>query len=562
MLFNGKDRARLASAEARAARSRVQMIFQDPYRLAQPTLARGDHHRRGAAACTASSRAPSSSAFVDELLKRVGLDAAFKRRFPHQFSGGQRQRIGIARALAVQPEFLVCDEAVAALDVSIQAQIINLFMDLRAGLRSDLSLHQPRSRRRAAHLATASSSCISAAIVEKCAVGGVVRGAQPSLYARLLAEVPRTRHATTRSSSRSRARSRRRSIRRRGCHFHPRCPLAMARCAEVPALKPIAPGRLSACHLNDRPSAGDQSMDINRLLEPSRSRTPLALAAVFAIALLAVGRVWLDGWDWKTLAGTADELIATIVVTFTIAVIFWRLYPDLLRNSPLKVVPAVAIGGTLKGLRQHATAYWFVGRTGRDFRVKALPILEANARTRGQPLQVTAIILDPTDPSICKRYALTRNAARFRGRDDVWTAEKVKIEALASVVAIFQTAWRCSLVNVSVSLARTLSTFRMDMSDEGLLLTVEDDRHSALWFSAGTDFVSAFRREVEFQRDGSMTLSVLRPVGETAAEARTAVIAVVVCICSSRLPRRPRSLWRMLFTRCARGLAPMSNEHR
>ena len=185
-----------------------------PVRLAQPAHARARHHRRGAARPRPGRRAPSSTTYVDEMMRRVGLDPAYKRRYPHQFSGGQRQRIGIARALAVQPEFLVCDEAVAALDVSIQAQILNLFMDLRRRAGPHLPVHQPRPRRGASTSPTASSSCISAASSRRrrprrCSP----RPNHPYTQA-LLAEVPRIDVAQARASSRSRARSPRRSTRR------------------------------------------------------------------------------------------------------------------------------------------------------------------------------------------------------------------------------------------------------------------------------------------------------------------------------------------------------------
>ena len=130
LLYKGRDRATLTGAQAKAARLAVQMIFQDPYSSLNPRL------RVEAAVGEAPlvhglvSRADVAR-YVADILKRVGLDPELRRRFPHQFSGGQRSRIGIARALAVKPEFLVCDEAIAALDVSIQAQIINLFLDLR-----------------------------------------------------------------------------------------------------------------------------------------------------------------------------------------------------------------------------------------------------------------------------------------------------------------------------------------------------------------------------------------------------------------------------------------------
>ena len=133
VLFNGQDVATLPSEQAREAKLKVQMIFQDPYASLNPRLRVADIVGEAPLVHGLVKR-DGFDAYLDAQLRRAGLDPAFKRRYPHQFSGGQRQRIGIARALAVQPEFLVCDEAVAALDVSIQAQILNLFMDLRREL--------------------------------------------------------------------------------------------------------------------------------------------------------------------------------------------------------------------------------------------------------------------------------------------------------------------------------------------------------------------------------------------------------------------------------------------
>ena len=111
----------------------IQMIFQDPFASLNPRMRVEDIIGEAPVYHGMIDRKNLSS-YVEEMLNRVGLDSSYVNRYPHQFSGGQRQRIGIARALAVKPEFLVCDEAIAALDVSIQAQIINLFMDLRQEL--------------------------------------------------------------------------------------------------------------------------------------------------------------------------------------------------------------------------------------------------------------------------------------------------------------------------------------------------------------------------------------------------------------------------------------------
>jgi peptide/nickel transport system ATP-binding protein len=227
---------------------RIQMVFQDPFASLNPRMRVqeivGEAPR--VHGLVAKKDVPD---YVAGLLRQVGLDPAWRRRYPHQFSGGQRARIGIARALAVKPEMLVCDEAVAALDVSIQAQVLNLFMDLRDAFRltylfisHDLGVVRHLSRR-----------------VVVMYLGRVVEIAPAAeIFARpnhpytqaLLAEMPRLE------------RKRRTYVPIRGeipspldppagCHFHPRCPRRMERCErEAPAPREIAPGHFSSCHLN------------------------------------------------------------------------------------------------------------------------------------------------------------------------------------------------------------------------------------------------------------------------------------------------------------------------
>jgi peptide/nickel transport system ATP-binding protein len=249
VLFKGRDRNALAGAEARAARLAVQMIFQDPFASLNPRFPIESIVGEAPLVHGLVDRA-GLGAYVDETLRRVGLDPGLKRRYPHQFSGGQRSRINIARALAVRPEFLVCDEAIAALDVSIQAQVINLFMDLRRDLdltylfiSHDLGVVQ--------HISDRVVIMYLGRVVETAPTAELFEKPNHPYAVALLAEVPRL-------DQRKRVFA---PVKGEipspidpppGCHFHPRCPHALERCrTEVPKLREIASGRHSACHLND-----------------------------------------------------------------------------------------------------------------------------------------------------------------------------------------------------------------------------------------------------------------------------------------------------------------------
>ena len=247
--FRERPVAEMSRSERADYILRVQMIFQDPYASLSPRQrvsriigeAPGFHGIWGR---------DEFDDRLDEVMLRVGLDPALKRRYPHQFSGGQRQRIGIARALAVAPEFLVCDEAVAALDVSIQAQVLNLFMRLRAelGLTYLFISHDLGVVR---HLSDRVVIMYLGRVVESAPTAALFGEPNHPYTRALLEEVPRMdlRH---REFEPIRGEIPSPLDPPRGCHFHPRCPHAMARCrTEVPRLRDIAAGHRSACHLND-----------------------------------------------------------------------------------------------------------------------------------------------------------------------------------------------------------------------------------------------------------------------------------------------------------------------
>jgi peptide/nickel transport system ATP-binding protein len=250
ILRDGRDIKALTGAEARQMKLRTQMIFQDPYASLNPRMRVQDIVGEAPRVHGLLDGAAFDD-YVDEQMRRAGLDPGFKRRYPHQFSGGQRQRIGIARALAVKPDFIVCDEAVAALDVSIQAQILNLFMRLRKEL--DLTyLFISHDLGVVEHLSDRVVIMYLGRVVEEADTETVFRRPNHPYTRSLLDSVPRI-------ENRKRAFS---VVKGEipsplnpppGCHFHPRCPLAVERCrVEVPKLREIAPGQRSACHLNDQ----------------------------------------------------------------------------------------------------------------------------------------------------------------------------------------------------------------------------------------------------------------------------------------------------------------------
>ncbi len=249
VLVGGRRMADMDARQRHAARMRVQMIFQDPYASLNPRM-RVDEIVGEAARIHGLVDAAGFDDYVCAQMRRAGLDPALRHRYPHQFSGGQRQRIGIARALAVQPQVLVCDEAVAALDVSIQAQILNLFMDLRQELgltylfiSHDLGVVE--------HLSDRVVVMYLGRVIETAPVEELFGRPNHPYTQALLAEVPKmgARHKTY-SAIQGEIPSPLHPP--PGCHFHPRCPHAMPRCkVEAPQLKGIAIRHLSACHLND-----------------------------------------------------------------------------------------------------------------------------------------------------------------------------------------------------------------------------------------------------------------------------------------------------------------------
>ncbi len=247
--YQGRPVHTMKGAERRAYELGVQMIFQDPYASLNPRMRVRDIIGEAPAAHgLIASR--DKLEYVAGLMRQVGLDPSFAQRYPHQFSGGQRQRIGIARALALKPSVIVCDEAVAALDVSIQAQVLNLFEQLRADL--DLTyLFISHNLSVVSHISDRVAIMYLGRIVELADTDTVFARANHPYTQALLKELP-TLTPGRRAYQPIRGELPSPLDPPSGCAFHPRCPHATPRCkAERPLLREVAPGQLSACHLND-----------------------------------------------------------------------------------------------------------------------------------------------------------------------------------------------------------------------------------------------------------------------------------------------------------------------
>jgi oligopeptide/dipeptide ABC transporter ATP-binding protein len=246
--FDGVDLFALDRKALRAIRRRMQIIFQDPYSSLNPRMTVGAAIAEGIEIHRLAPRKEIPQR-VGALLEEVGLDRSYAGRYPHEFSGGQRQRIGIARALAVQPAFLVCDEPVSALDVSVQAQVLNLLGDLQQqrGLSYLFIAHDLAVVRQIAHRIAV---MYLGRIVEQGPTDTLLSNPSHPYTVALLSAVPEPDPETRRSRIVLSGDLPSPSNPPPGCPFHTRCfhPAKNERCrTEVPLLRPVS-GTLAACH--------------------------------------------------------------------------------------------------------------------------------------------------------------------------------------------------------------------------------------------------------------------------------------------------------------------------
>lgn len=249
IIFEGQDVAGLRKSQLKEYRRKLQIIFQDPYSSLNPRMSVAEIVGEGLAIHGIGSRGADRKARVAELLSQVGLTEADAAKFPHQFSGGQRQRISIARALATGPELIVCDEPVSALDVSVQAQIINLLNDLKAqhGLSYLFISHDLNV---VSYLADRVCVMYLGEIVEYGPTDAIFNDPQHPYTQGLLNAIPQfdaARPVSERAGVRGDVADP--SNMPSGCRFHPRCPTAIPEAAEViPKLTEVAPGHyVAAC---------------------------------------------------------------------------------------------------------------------------------------------------------------------------------------------------------------------------------------------------------------------------------------------------------------------------
>jgi oligopeptide transport system ATP-binding protein len=248
--LDGIDLGELSGSELRRMRRRMQMIFQDPYASLNPRMTVG-----GIVAAPLKIHGVGNNGAVRErvaeLLDLVGMNPSYVNRYPHEFSGGQRQRIGIARALALNPEFIVCDEPIAALDVSIQSQVVNLLQELqeKLGLTYLFIAHDLSMVR---HISNRVAVMYLGRIVELTDRDTLYSDAQHPYTQALLSAVPVPDPQFERGREEILLEGELPSPSNppAGCNFHTRCPAVMAVCSEVdPDMKEVSSGHCVACHL-------------------------------------------------------------------------------------------------------------------------------------------------------------------------------------------------------------------------------------------------------------------------------------------------------------------------
>ena len=247
--FAGEDITALDGAALRVRRRGFQMIFQDPYGSLNPRMTVEDIVGEALDIHRLAPTAQARRTRVNELLEAVGLNAAHAQRYPHEFSGGQRQRIGIARALAVEPKLIVCDEPVSALDVSVQAQIVNLLQDLQQQ-RGLAYLFVAHDLAVVEHISQRVMVMYLGRVVEFGPARAVVSAPKHPYTQALLSAVPVVDPASKRARIVLPGDVPSPMNPPPGCPFHPRCPVAEARCqTEEPPLRELDSGHWAACHL-------------------------------------------------------------------------------------------------------------------------------------------------------------------------------------------------------------------------------------------------------------------------------------------------------------------------